>query len=102
MASGADATGWRDPAQVDEYVTRIAGLAPRLAGEDVLVDALPPEPRRVLDLGCGDGRLAARVLEARPSVDHVVGIDSSPPMLDLARQRFDGDARVEIRRRRSA
>ena len=64
-ADPADATGWRDPAQVDEYVSRISVLAPRLAGEEVLVDALPPEPRRVLDLGCGDGRLAARVLEAR-------------------------------------
>jgi tRNA (cmo5U34)-methyltransferase len=100
MAVGTDdaePTGWRDPDHVDEYMTRISTLAPRRAGEDVLVEALPPDPRRVLDLGCGDGRLAARVLEARPSVDHVVGIDSSPPMLDLARARFDDDARVEIR-----
>src|SRR5215471_5945374 len=50
---------WRDAAQVDEYVTRISTLPPRLAGEAVLVDVLPTAPRRVLDLGCGDGRLAA-------------------------------------------
>jgi SAM-dependent methyltransferase len=72
-------------------------LAPRLAGEDVLIDALPAEPRRVLDLGCGDGRLAARVLDARPSVEQVVGVDSSPPMLTRARERFSDDPRVEIR-----
>jgi SAM-dependent methyltransferase len=88
---------WRDAAQVDEYVTRISTLPPRLAGEAVLVEALPPAPRRVLDLGCGDGRLAALVMEARPSVDEVVGIDSSPPMLERARDRFAGDSRVDVR-----
>ncbi len=97
MASESDPTGWRDPAQVDEYVTRIARLAPRLAGEEVLLDALPAEPRRVLDLGCGDGRLAARVLETRASVEEVIGVDSSPPMLARARARFADDDRVDIR-----
>ena len=91
------AIGWRDPAQVDEYVTRIARLPPRLAGEAVLVEVLPPEPRRVLDLGCGDGRLAALVMDARPSVEEVVAIDSSPPMLARARERFGGDMRVDVR-----
>ena len=45
----------------------------------------PPSPLRVLDLGCGDGRLTAVVLEARPSVEEVVAVDRSAPMLDLAR-----------------
>jgi tRNA (cmo5U34)-methyltransferase len=51
----------------------------------------------VLDLGCGDGRLTAVVLEARPSVEEVVAVDRSAPMLDLARARFAGDARVAVR-----
>ncbi|HVN51560.1 MAG TPA: class I SAM-dependent methyltransferase [Acidimicrobiales bacterium] len=89
--------GWRDPVQVDEYVTRISRLSPRLAGEAMLVEVLPPEPRRVLDLGCGDGRLAALVMDECPSVGEVVAIDSSPPMLERARERFDGDGRVEVR-----
>ena len=96
-AGAPDPTGWRDPAQVDWYVERIDRLAPRLAGEAVLVEALPPAPRRVLDLGCGDGRLAALVIEARPSVEDVVAVDSSPPMLERARERFAGDGRVEVR-----
>ena len=95
-AGSAAAQGWHDPAQVDEYVGRVSRLPPRLAGEAVLVDLLPSGPRRVLDLGCGDGRLAALVLDARPSVAEVVGLDSSPPMLDLARQRFADDPRVDI------
>jgi SAM-dependent methyltransferase len=52
----------------------------------------------VLDLGCGDGRLSALVLEHRPSVDEVVGIDISEPMLELARQRFEDDDRVDVQR----
>src|SRR5207237_8804962 len=58
----------------------------------------PGEPRRVLDLGCADGRLAAHVLEHRPSVDAVVAIDISAPMLELARQHFAGNERVAITR----
>jgi len=51
----------------------------------------------VLDLGCGDGRLAALILEHRSTVESVVAIDSSPAMLGYARDRFDGDHRVQVR-----
>jgi len=51
----------------------------------------------VLDLGCGDGRLATLVLEARPSVSSVTLVDRSEPMLEAARTRFAGNDRVEIR-----
>ena len=87
---------WHDPAHVDEYLGRVGGLAPRLAGEAVLAEVLPPEPTRVADLGCGDGRLAALVLDAKPGVTEVVAVDASPPMLEKARARFRGDARVQV------
>jgi SAM-dependent methyltransferase len=51
---------------------------------------------RVLDLGCGDGRLIALVLDARPAVVTAIGLDNSPPMIDLARDRFRDDARVVV------
>lgn len=81
---------------MEEYLNRVGRLAPRLAGEAVLVEVLPTRPERVADLGCGDGRLAAVVLEARPSVTDVVAIDVSAPMLAKARDRFDSDSRVRI------
>lgn len=90
-------TGWRDPEQAAEYVERVGRLAPRLAGEAVLVEVLPQAPERVLDLGCGDGRLTALVLENRPSVREAVAVDASPPMLARARERFASDPRVEVR-----
>ena len=88
--------GWSDAEQVDWYVSRIGRLEPRLAGERMVADALPPAPRTVLDLGTGDGRLAALVLEERPSVEEVLAVDCSPPMLERARARFAGDPRVRV------
>ena len=91
------AASWSDPERVEGYLARIGESAPRAAGEDVLVSVLPDAPRSVLDLGCGDGRLAALVLDHRPTVERVVAVDSSPAMLRHARDRFEGDPRVQVR-----
>ena len=80
--------GWDDQQRVDAYLERVDRLEPRLAGEAALRGLLPPDPTSVLDLGCGDGRLAALVIESRPSVTRAVGVDASPAMLDRARSRF--------------
>jgi SAM-dependent methyltransferase len=63
----------------------------------MLVSVLPGSPRSVLDLGCGDGRLAALVLEHRPGVEAVMAVDTSAVMLARARDRFTGDRRVDVR-----
>jgi tRNA (cmo5U34)-methyltransferase len=89
--------GWSDPAQVDWYRGRIGALAPRLDGERALVGLLPDTSRTVLDLGCGDGRVGALVLETTPSVERLVAVDRSEPMLELARERWSDDRRVEVR-----
>lgn len=95
-AVAAPTGSWSDEAQVEWYVDRIGRLEARQSGERVLADVLPPAPERVLDLGCGDGRLTDLVLSARPSVRQVVAFDRSPPMLERARARFAGDDRVEV------
>ncbi len=46
-----------------------------------------PVPRRVLDLGCGHGIIAERVLREVPDVA-LVGVDGSPPMLALSQERL--------------
>jgi tRNA (cmo5U34)-methyltransferase len=93
---GSPRAGWDDPDQVAEYQRRMDKLEARALGEAALLAELPAAPQRLADLGCGDGRLAATVLEHRPGVGTVVGVDRSPPMLDAARQRFAGDRRVTI------
>ena len=76
-------------------------LRPALSGRADLavsiVEAL--ERPRVLDVGCGSGRVGERTLEAGAS--HYVGIDFSAPMLELALERLDrfGD-KARARRRR--
>ncbi len=82
---------------MEAYLGRIGGLEPRAAGEDVLRTLLPDRARSLLDLGCGDGRLAALVLDVCPAVGRVVAVDSSPAMLERARQRFADDPRVTVR-----
>ena len=89
-------SGWTSESQASWYVERIDNLEPRRSGERMLLDVLPPGPRRVLDLGCGDGRLAALVMAARSSVVEMVVVDRSPPMLERARSRFGGDGRVTV------
>ena len=90
------AVSWKDSEKVEEYTGRVGRLAARRAGEAELVEALPSSVERALDLGCGDGRLIDLVLGARPDAKEAVGLDNSPPMLELARQRFASDDRVAI------
>ena len=50
-----------------------------------LIELLAPRPgERILDVGCGDGALTARIREHGAEV---VGVDSSPAMLEEARKR---------------
>lgn len=87
---------WKDDEKVDEYVDRVGRLAARAAGEAELVEVLPETCERVLDLGCGDGRLIELVLGARPDVVAAIGLDNSPPMIERARNRFADDPRVAV------
>jgi tRNA (cmo5U34)-methyltransferase len=89
--------GWSDPEQVEWYLDRIDGLPPRIAGENMLREALPADPESALDLGCGDGRLAALVLDARATIRRVVAVDVSPAMLERAHARFPAEPRVTVR-----
>lgn len=61
---------------------------------------LLPDGGTLLDLGCGTGRLLARLARGRPDAS-VIGLDLSAPMLQTGRElmRREGlDARVDLRR----
>jgi ubiquinone/menaquinone biosynthesis C-methylase UbiE len=93
------ASEWTSAERVVNYLDRADGFPHRAEGEAVLVEQIPRQARRVLDLGTGDGRLLALVKRARPELAGV-GVDFSDAMLNAARRRFtdERDERVEIRR----
>ncbi|GAA0405074.1 class I SAM-dependent methyltransferase [Micromonospora gifhornensis] len=72
------------------YVDRFRQLAAEgadLAGEARLVDALVPPRSRILDAGCGTGRVGAE-LAARGHT--VVGVDADPVLVEAARADHPG------------
>ena len=86
---------WGSPGHALEYLAKADAIPHRTEGERVLLEFLPAQVRRVLDLGSGDGRLLTIVKLARPGAS-AVAVDFSPPMLDRLRERFASDPSVEV------
>ena len=77
------------------YLSRADAIPHRAEGEAALIEQLPANARRVLDLGAGDGRLLSLVKLARPGGTGVV-LDFSPTMLEKAREHFADDESVQV------
>jgi tRNA (cmo5U34)-methyltransferase len=86
---------WMIAERVSRYLERADEFPHRLEGEGVLLEHVPKNARRVLDVGTGDGRLLALIQADRPAMLGV-GVDFSDVMLARARERFAGDQRVEL------
>jgi len=78
-----------------KYLARADRIPHRTEGELVLLDLVPKEASRMLDLGTGDGRLLALLRVDRRKAQGVA-LDFSPTMLAAARQRFQGDDKVQV------
>jgi len=90
----ANINRWTEASHATDYLAMT--IPHRSEGEAVLLECLPNGASRILDVGCGDGRLLALVLEHCPQATGIA-IDFSPTMLERVRQRFAGDKRVEVR-----
>ena len=86
---------WSESAWAQRYLRERDDLPHRMEGFAVFMEVLPASPRRVLDLGTGDGYTLGLVRSVHPEADGV-GVDFSAEMLGLARERFAGDSGVEI------
>jgi tRNA (cmo5U34)-methyltransferase len=86
---------WQQPDHTAAYLQRADRIPHRAEGESTLLEQIPPNVRRVLDLGAGDGRLLQLVLEARPRASGVA-VDFSPPMLRHLSERFAGHPGVRV------
>ena len=77
------------------YLTRADQIPHRGEAEAVLLEVVPKDVDRILDLGAGDGRLL-RLLRIDRGDAEGIAIDFSPPMLAKARERFHGDTKVQV------
>jgi ubiquinone/menaquinone biosynthesis C-methylase UbiE len=103
------ATPEKNPAAVVEHYAKLAPkyderwdhytqrtLSAAIAQIDAALPADRGEGGRVLDVACGTGRLEEMLLRRRPGV-HIMGVDLSPDMIEVARQRVDANGQVEWR-----
>lgn len=84
-----------DEQQVRRYLGRADEFPHRAEGESVLLEHVPRDACRVLDLGTGDGRLLALLQVDRPEM-FGIGLDFSKFMIEAARERFAKDKRIEL------
>jgi len=89
MTDSDDKREWDAPA----YDTLNAPMTAR--GNDAVGRLELRGGETVLDAGCGTGEVTATVLERLPR-GRVIALDGSRQMLDAARERFAGDARVSF------
>jgi tRNA (cmo5U34)-methyltransferase len=93
--SGSNANCWSSAEHALDYLRRIDTIPHRTEGEAVLLDVVPKNVNRIVDLGSGDGRLLRLLKSERPSA-RAVAVDFSPVMLSALRKSFAGDATVTI------
>ncbi len=93
--NGMPAEEWTIAERVHRYLGRADDYPRRAEGERVLLEHVPRDARRILDLGTGDGRLLA-LLRVDRHETLGVGLDLSEPMLEAARKRFAEAERIEL------
>jgi tRNA (cmo5U34)-methyltransferase len=95
MAGSKPVNLWTSSQHAREYLECADSISHRGEGESALLEFIPRDTRRILDLGTGDGRLLALVRRQHPATE-AVAVDFSPAMLDEARKRFAGDTTVTV------
>lgn len=90
MSSSNPVNLWASREHAKDYLQRADSISHRHEGEAALLEFIPANAQRILDLGTGDGRLLALVwkrLREHPDVE-AVALDFSPAMLETVRKRF--------------
>lgn len=86
---------WTEAEWAQRYLAERDEIPHRSEGYAVMLEVLTRAPRRVLDLGTGDGYTLGLIRVAYPGAAGV-GLDFSAEMLGRARDRFAGEADVQI------
>jgi tRNA (cmo5U34)-methyltransferase len=78
---------WSNVHHATAYLDIIDAVPHRTEGEAVLLEHIPINAKRVLDLGTGNGRSLKMIKANRPNI-RGVGLDISPIMLKVAQESF--------------
>ena len=95
MTTAPNVNLWPSAEHALSYLRRADSIPHRVEGEAALLEFMPADASRILDLGTGGGRLLALVKAARPRA-RFVALDFSPTMLETLRTLFAGHAGVSI------
>jgi tRNA (cmo5U34)-methyltransferase len=91
----ADVNLWSSSEHALDYLRRADSIPHRVEGESTLLEFLPAQASRILDLGSGAGRLLSLVKRACPAASFVA-VDFSNTMILALRQNFGSDAAVSV------
>jgi tRNA (cmo5U34)-methyltransferase len=95
MTASPNINLWTSAEHALDYLRRADSIPHRIEGEATLLECLPENPARVLDLGSGAGRLLNLAKTARPQAEFVA-VDFSPTMLAELKTQFQSDTRVSV------
>jgi tRNA (cmo5U34)-methyltransferase len=95
MTAQPDVNLWSSLEHALDYLRRAESIPHRREGEATLLEFMPEDTRRILDLGSGAGRLLGLVKTVRPTAEFVA-LDFSPTMLENLRRNFPGESGVTI------
>jgi tRNA (cmo5U34)-methyltransferase len=95
MASKPAVNLWSSAGHALDYLRRADSIPHRVEGESTLLEFVPAQTERILDLGTGAGRLLRLLKAARPG-SQFVALDFSPTMLDALKTQFGVDSAVTI------
>jgi SAM-dependent methyltransferase len=83
---------------IPEYYDR--GLGPHIFedyADDLSRRVAATRPARVLEIAAGTGIVTRKLRNALPASTHLVATDLNPPMLEVARKKFQAAEKVELR-----
>jgi tRNA (cmo5U34)-methyltransferase len=94
--SGAE---WSSQGYASEYLEVAERIPHKNEGEQVLLEYIPKDAKRILDLGTGDGRLIKLIknqLSLSLSSSKFIVVDVSPAMLEKVTNYFRNDNSVRV------
>jgi SAM-dependent methyltransferase len=88
---------WSNPQKSLNYLKSVESFPYRKEGDTVLLQNIPVNATRILDIGSGDGRLIKMIKENSHRSDiEFVALDISPVMLKSLTDNFGKDASVKV------